>query len=199
MKQVYYRHISREDYYKLKDSLRVFDPTHKLKDIVTTLDTLREKLKADKYLLIYYDLVFNPSFNRTEIKVTRIGIWNNHPANYGSISYDEDNDCYSDNSYEFRPQFLPNWGLCSEESDTHKLFIFINSILNLITYNENRLQKQEDSGQRPESGCILYGGGDGSQLTTGRHCDQARIEEIGERFKGSEIVISSRRTEILRA
>ena len=198
MKQVYYKQITTEDFYKMKECLSRFN-TNSLcdKSLIPMIDLLRQKLEAKKYLLIYYELVHDCTDHCTNASIIRISIWNRHPADYGSIHYNEVKDCYYDDSYEYRLNFLPHQSITYKQEELSLLFNSLNSILN-ITNNEDRLQEQEDSGERPESRCLVYGGGNRPQLATGRHCDKAGIKEIECSTRGPQIIVSSRNPEILR-
>lgn len=192
----YYQKINRSSFKKLLETLYDLEANEYDKNIIECIrrcrckieDAITDRYIEEVYLIIHYAKISDPILEWDELTVINFTIWKYHPNSYLTNSTNETSkyiECYSDK--------FPILAIsCNEYTRC------VDKLLSKLNKNENRLQEQESSGQRPESGCILYGGGDGSQLTTGRHCDQARIEEIGERFKGSEIVISPRRTEILR-
>ena len=193
----YYQKINKSSFKKALEVLYDLETDEWNKNIIEDIHRCQHKIEdaitddyiEEIYLIIHYIKDFNPLSRCGQLKMVGFTIWKHHPSSYLTDFVNETSKYIEYYSDEF-----VNLTIYSD-----RYGYVVKKLLNKLNKNENRLQEQESSGQRPESGCILYGGGNRSQLTTGRHCDQARIEEIGERFKGSEIVISSRRTEILRA
>lgn len=196
IRYAYYQKINKSSFEKLIEALYDLQTDEWNKNIIEDIHRCRCKIEdaisdghiEDVYLIVHYVKFPNPLFTCCELKITGFSIWKFHPNSYLTNFVNE--------TSKYIEYYSDKFADLTIYSDRYGYVV--KKLLNKLSENEDRLQKQESSGKGSESRCLIYGGGNRPQLTTGRHCNEARIKEVKSSIRGPQIIISSRCPKILR-